>query len=699
MPDTSLSSLFEFLPIGAYRSTPGGVQLRANAALVRLNGYASEPDMLAATQALDQGWYVEPNRRATFKALMEAQGAVVNFVSEVYRHKTRERIWIRENAYAVRDEAGQVLYYEGTVEDVSDSMRAQQALADSEARWRLALEAAGDGVWDWNIATGEETCSDGLLRMFGYEPGELPNDLSALDVRTHPDDRAQMAVDRDAHLTGSSPAYVNEHRVQCKNGEWKWVLSRGMVVARNHDGQPLRMIGTHTDISGRKRAETLIWQQANFDALTGLPNRRMLRQQLDVSLLSAAQHGRPVAVAFIDLDHFKEVNDTLGHDFGDMLLVQAAQRIRQATASSDTVARMGGDEFTVVVSDITAGDHMGDELSQRLAALLDALSQGFELRGQTVFVSASIGVALYPTDATQVEDLFKHADQALYSAKGAGRNRFCFFTPSLQVAAQQRARLDADLRLALPLQQLEVVYQPIVDMATGQVRKAEALLRWHHPVLGPVSPVQFIPIAETSGLIIPLGDWVFAQAVEQVAAWRQRFDAAFQISVNKSPVQFHRKASLTQNWAHQLAQRGMPGSAIAIEITEGLLLDTSPLVTDHLAELRQAGIDVSLDDFGTGYSSLTYLQKLAIDYIKIDQSFVRNLQPGSTALSLCKAIIVMAHELGMRVVAEGVETETQRDLLLQAGCDHGQGYLFARPMSPAAFEAWMNDTGSKLSFP
>jgi diguanylate cyclase (GGDEF)-like protein/PAS domain S-box-containing protein len=697
MPDTSLSSLFEFLPIGAYRSTPGGVQLRANAALVRLNGYASEPDMLAATQALDQGWYVEPNRRATFKSLMEAQGAVVNFVSEVYRHKTRERIWIRENAYAVRDEAGQVLYYEGTVEDVSDSMRAQQALADSEARWRLALEAAGDGVWDWNIATGQETCSDGLLRMFGYEPGELPNDLSALDVRTHPDDRAQMAVDRDAHLTGSSPAYVNEHRVQCKNGEWKWVLSRGMVVARNRDGQPLRMIGTHTDISGRKRAETLIWQQANFDALTGLPNRRMLRQQLDVSLLRAAQHGRPVAVAFIDLDHFKEVNDTLGHDFGDMLLVQAAQRIRQATASSDTVARMGGDEFTVVVSDITAGDHMGDELSQRLAALLDALSQGFELRGQTVFVSASIGVALYPTDATQVEDLFKHADQALYSAKGAGRNRFCFFTPSLQVAAQQRARLDADLRLALPLQQLEVVYQPIVDMATGQVRKAEALLRWHHPVLGPVSPVQFIPIAETSGLIIPLGDWVFAQAVEQVAAWRQRFDAAFQISVNKSPVQFHRKASHAHNWARQLAQRGMPGSAIAIEITEGLLLDTSPLVTDHLTELRQAGIDVSLDDFGTGYSSLTYLQKLAIDYIKIDQSFVRNLQPGSTALSLCKAIIVMAHELGMRVVAEGVETEMQRDLLLQAGCDHGQGYLFARPMSPAVFEKWMDDIDSKQS--
>ncbi len=688
MTDTLRSSLFEFLPIGAYRTTPGGVQLRANAALVRLNGYDNEAEMLAATQALDQGWYVDPGRRAAFKAQMESQGAVVDFVSEVYRHKTRQRIWVRETAYVVRDANGCIQFYEGTVEDISESMHAQQALAESEARWRMALEAAGDGVWDWNIRTGEEQCSDGLLRMFGYEPGELPADLSALDTRTHPDDRAQMAIDRDAHMSGRAPAYVNEHRVQCKDGSWKWVLSRGMVVARDHTGQPLRMIGTHTDISGRKRAESLIWQQANFDSLTGLPNRRLLRQQLDAAMAHAAPHARPVAVAFIDLDHFKEVNDTLGHDHGDLLLVQAAQRIREAAGGGNTVARMGGDEFTVVLTDITPDDCLADVLALRLKALLDVLSQGFELRGQTVFVSASIGVALYPTDATLVEDLFKHADQALYSAKGAGRNRFCFFTPALQVAAQQRARLDADLRVALPQHQLEVVYQPIVALASGRVHKAEALLRWHHPVLGPVSPAQFIPIAESSGQIIPLGDWVFEQAVEQVAAWRQRFDPAFQISVNKSPVQFHQKAAHTSNWATQLMQRGMPGNAIAIEITEGLLLDTSPLVTNHLAALRDSGLDVSLDDFGTGYSSLTYLQKLAIDFIKIDQSFVRNLQPGSTALSLCKAIIVMAHELGMQVVAEGVETDMQRDLLLAAGCDFGQGYLFARPMSVAAFDAW-----------
>ena len=694
MPDASPSLLFEFLPIGAYRTTPDGAQLRANAALVRLNGYDSEPEMLAATQALDQGWYVDPGRRATFKALMASQGVVVDFVSEVYRHKTRERIWVRENAYAVRDAAGDVLYYEGTVEDIGDSVHAQQALVESEARWRLALEAAGDGVWDWHIPTGEELCSDGLLRMFGYAPGELPGDLSALDTRTHPDDRAQMAADRDAHLSGRAPAYVNEHRVQCKDGSWKWVLSRGMVVARDASGQPLRMIGTHTDISGRKQAETLIWQQAHFDALTGLPNRRMLRQQLDAAMVHAARHAQPLAVAFIDLDHFKEVNDTLGHDHGDLLLVQAAQRISQAMGSGNTVARMGGDEFTVLITDMAAHGSQADALGPRLNALLDALSQGFELRGQTVFVSASIGVAMYPADASQVEELFKQADQALYSAKGAGRNRYCFFTPALQLAAQQRARLDADLRSALPQHQLQVVYQPIVTLATGRVHKAEALLRWQHPVLGAVGPAQFIPIAESSGLIIALGDWVFEQAVEQVAAWRQRFDPQFQISVNKSPVEFHQRAARAGNWVSQLAQRGRAGSAIAIEITEGLLLDTSAVVTHQLAALRASGVAVSLDDFGTGYSSLTYLQKLAIDFIKIDQSFVRNLQPGATALSLCKAIIVMAHELGMQVVAEGVETPVQRDLLLAAGCDYGQGYLFAHPMQALDFERWMEKNKS-----
>lgn len=689
MAELLTSPLFDHMPIGAYRTTPDGVLLRANQALVRMNGYETESEWLAATQASVEGWYVDPGRRAVFRSLMDTHGVVTNFVSEVYRRRTGERIWVRETAYGLRDESGELILFEGTVEDITNSVLAQQTLEEREARWRLALEAAGDGVWDWHIATGEEYCSDGLLRMFGYEPGELSNDVNALDDRTHPDDLHQMALDREAHLCGQSAAYVNEHRVQCKDGTWKWVLSRGMVIERDAEGRPTRMIGTHTDISQRKQSEALIWQQAHVDSLTGLPNRRMLRQQLDEAMADAARQGYSLAVAFIDLDHFKQVNDTLGHDHGDLLLVQAAQRIREVANGALTVARMGGDEFTVVLTASLDASQPHAGLAPVLDGILGSLSAGFDLRGQTVFVSASIGVAFYPDDARVVEDLMKHADQALYAAKGAGRNRCCFFEPALQAAAQLRARLDADLRQALPRGQFEVVYQPIVELASGRARKAEALLRWHHPTLGLVSPADFIPIAEMSGLIIPIGDWVFAQAVGRVRAWREQFDTEFQISVNKSPVQFHQAADHTDRWLGLLAEHGLADSAVAIEITETLLLDMGEQVTRHLTDLRDAGVDVSLDDFGTGYSSLSYLQRLDIDFIKIDQSFVRNLKPGSTALSLCKAIVMMAHELGMQVVAEGVETETQRDLLLTAGCDFAQGYWFARPMSAAVMEDWL----------
>ncbi len=681
--------LFDRLPIGAYRSTPAGRQLRANAALVRLNGYASEEEMLAATNDLERGWYIHPGRRQLFKALIERDGQVTDFVSEVCRHKTRERIWVRETAYAVRDAQGQVVYYEGTVEDITERHLAANALSDSETRWRLALDAAGDGVWDWRVQTGEEFYSDRLLHMFGFKRGELAHSVAALDERTHPDDLAQMAVDREAHFSGRTPTYVNEHRVRCKDGSWKWVLSRGMVVSRDAQGQPLRMIGTHTDITQRKHAEELIWHQAHIDALTGLPNRRMLRQRLNEALAHARQTESALAVVFMDLDNFKQVNDTLGHHEGDALLVEAAHRIQQHMGRTDTLARMGGDEFTLVLAGLPAGADPVALLGPRLDGLLDALQQPYLLGQSEVFVSASMGLAMYPADASQIEDLLRHADQALYAAKGAGRNRWCVFTPAMQAAAQWRARLDADLRTALEAGQLSVVYQPIVNMLSGRVCKAEALLRWHHPDLGAISPAQFIPVAETSGQILALGDWVFTQAAHQVRHWRSVLDAEFQVSVNKSPVQCHRSPALSSRWVDELAQMGLPCSSLCIEITEGLLLDTHPEVTRHLGELRAAGMTVSLDDFGTGYSSLTYLQKLDIDCLKIDQSFVRNLSPGSTDLTLCKAIIAMAHELGMQVVAEGVETEQQHQLLMEAGCDHGQGYWYGRPMPPSQFEAWV----------
>ncbi|QTN30438.1 EAL domain-containing protein [Rhodoferax sp. AJA081-3] len=601
------------------------------------------------------------------------------------------QILVREAAHAVRDADGTLLYYEGTIEDITASHLAQVALTESEERWKLALESTGDGVWDWYVQTGVEFYSRRCKEIYGFAEDEIPNRSDALDGRTHPDDVAQMQRDRDAHFDGETETYTNEHRILCKDGTWKWVLTRGMVISRDAQGKPLRMTGTHTDISDRKNAEALIWKQAHYDSLTGLPNRRMLRQRLDAAIQHCQQSQQDLAVLFIDLDHFKEVNDTLGHDNGDLLLVQAAQRILDCVGPDDTVARMGGDEFTVVL----CGAHDARQVEVVLHNILARLASAFQLGSEQVFVSASIGVAQYPHNATVVEELLKHADQALYVAKGAGRNRFSFYTPALQEAAQLRARLAADLRTALQQQQFELLYQPIVHLATGHIHKAEALLRWHHPQRGTVSPAQFIPIAESTGLIIGIGEWVFQQAAQQVVQWRGPYGSDFQISINKSPVQFHRSEKTLDAWSLHLQSLGLSGSSIAVEITEGLLLDTNEDVTQQLGALRAAGMAVSLDDFGTGYSSLTYLQKFDIDFIKIDQSFVRNLKPASTDLALCKAIILLAHDLGMRVVAEGVETQEQRDLLLAAGCDFGQGYWFARPMAVAAFEVFMQNHTSK----
>ncbi len=699
MPIQPHVSFFERLPIGAYQTTPQGQQVRANDALVKLNGYSSEHEMLAdlANQNLNLGWYVQPDRREAFKQQMDQHGRVTNFVSEVHRQKTRERIWVRETAYGLRDDQGRVVLYEGTVEDITESHATAQALAEAETRWRLALDAAGEGVWDLDIPSGVEHCSDQLKRMLGFEAGELLATSQLLLQRIHPDDLAHMDRASEAHYKGLTPTYRSEHRIMCKDGSWKWVLSRGMVVSWDALGRPLRMTGTHTDISAQKTAEALLWQQANLDALTGLPNRHMLRQQLEAASARMAQAGSWLGVVFIDLDQFKAVNDIWGHGVGDQLLVQVARRIEQCLRPGDTVARMGGDEFTLLINGGYSGStDCRTALQPLLDELLGALAAQFELGSHDVFVSASMGVACFPEHATQIEDLLKHADLALYSAKAAGRNRYRFFNQDMQDAAQWRARLDGDLRTALVAGQFEVVYQPMVELATDRVFKAEALLRWQHPLLGWVSPAQFIPVAEASGLIVPIGEWVFEQALAQVTAWRQRLGDTFQISVNKSPVQCQHHVAQQSSWAQKLKAQGLPVNCIAMEITEGLLLDTSQEMTEHLSALRDDGMDVSLDDFGTGYSSLSYLQKLDIDYLKIDQSFVRNLSAESTDLALCKAIIAMANALGMKVVAEGVETEQQRDLLRQAGCHFGQGYLFARPMSPVAFESWaaMAHTGS-----
>ena len=466
-----------------------------------------------------------------------------------------------------------------------------------------------------------------------------------------------------------------------KSGETytKWLTINTIF---NEDGTVHRRVVLFYDITEKKKTEELIWQQANFDPLTGLPNRRMFHDRLDQDMKKAHRAGEPLALLFLDLDHFKEVNDTLGHSIGDLLLKEAANRLVNCVRESDTVARLGGDEFTVILGEL---DEPGC-VERVVQDILHHLSEPFQLGEEMAYITTSIGITLYPEDATEIDALLKNADQAMYSAKQMGRNRCSYFTQSMQEAAQTRMRLANDLRGALAGDQLRVYYQPIVELSTGAIHKAEALIRWEHPKSGLISPAEFIPVAEETGIIVEIGDFVFLEALRQCQTWRATSHPAFQISVNKSPVQFRNERTLN-TWADQLKTLNLSGQSIVVEITEGLLMDANTAVTDKLLQFRDAGIQVALDDFGTGYSSLSYLQRFDIDYIKIDQTFVRNLTPGSNDLALCEAIIVMAHKLGMQVVAEGVETTMQRNLLRAAGCDYAQGYLFSKPLPAADFES------------
>ncbi len=526
-----------------------------------------------------------------------------------------------------------------------------------------------------------------FTRLTGYSPQEAigQNPRMLKSGRHDPAYYQEMW-----HALLSTGRWQGEIWNRRKNGEEfpEWLSINTLVDAQ---GKVLRRIALFSDITEQKRAEETIWRQANYDHLTDLPNRRLFQDRLQQEIMKAQRAGLYLALLFIDLDRFKEVNDTLGHQAGDQLLIEAARRIGECVRATDTVARLGGDEFTVIMSELADTDRVG-EVAQ---AMLETLAMPFELDGELAYVSASIGITIYPNDAGDLESLLKNADQAMYSAKEQGRNSFSYFTGSMQVTAQMRLQLSNDLHGALFANQFEVYFQPIVDLASGAIVKAEALLRWHHPQFGMIHPAQFIPIAEDTGLIGELGDWVFRESAHMVKRWHRSgaLGAAgtglVQISVNKSPRQFL-TGNTHETWVDYLKEIGLPARCINIEITEGLLLDDRPEVADKLMRFGDAGMRISLDDFGTGYSAMSYLKKFRIDYLKIDQSFVRDLadDPGDKAIA--EAIIVMAHKLGIKVIAEGIETAEQRAILTAAGCDYGQGFLFSRPCTAAEFEAlWL----------
>ena len=617
------------------------------------------------------------------------QDLLTNKISEYrlqkrYVKKDKSIVWVDITCTALWDKNATPTTRIAVVQDITDKKYAELALIKSEERWKFALEGSHQGIWDWETDSSEIFISSRCKDILGYAENQISSNLHEWDKLTHPDDISNLLSARSNVLKPSGKFFENEHRKLAQDGSWKWVQVKGMVVDRDSHGIARRLIGTYTDITDKKQAAAEVIRLAHFDGITNLPNRVLFLDRLNQELKKANRSNKQLALLMLDLDRFKEVNDTLGHIQGDQVIKLTAERIIECVRDTDTVGRLGGDEFMIILSDL---DNPLD-VEKVASKILQALALPYELEGELAYVTASIGITLYPDDADEIEELRKNADQAMYAAKAEGRNKYCYFTPIMQKSANERVSLANDLRLALKRNELDVFYQPIINIGNGEIHKAEALMRWKHPVRGWVSPATFIPIAEEIGEIVALGDWIFHQAVDAVKLCRKTINPDFKISINKSPIQFKIISDSCNTWLKYLSSQGLGGDCVVVEITESLLLEKSENLICQFAALKKANVQIALDDFGTGYSSLSYLKIFDIDYLKIDQSFVKNLAPESDDIVLCEAIIVMAHKLKMQVIAEGVETEKQLSLLRDVGCDFAQGYFISKPMPLDQFTVW-----------
>ena len=542
------------------------------------------------------------------------------------------------------------------------------------------------------VVTDANNCIIAVNPAFSTVTGYTPDDVLGKNPKLLRSERQDKAFYEEMWRSINTDGRWAGEIWNCRKGGQEYAEWLTINTIRNTDNSINRYVALFSDITEKKLSDEVILNQANYDSLTKLPNRRLFHDRLELEIKKAKRSGLYLALLFLDLDRFKEVNDTMGHHMGDLLLVEAAKRIVDCVRSSDTVARLGGDEFTVILADI-ADTYQIERVAQ---SIIQKLNEPFLLGQEVAYISASVGITVYPNDAADAETLLMNADQSMYVSKNAGRNRFSYFTNALQVKAMTRQLMLRDMREALENHQFCVYFQPIVDLVSGRIFKAEALLRWIHPEHGMIGPSDFIPLAEESGLINPIGNFVFKESVRWAKRWAELSPTGFQVSVNKSPVQFHAAENDHDSWLYHMQEADLPNNSIVIEITEGLLLGAETSTTDKLIMFRLAGVQVAIDDFGTGYSAFSYLKKMDFDYLKIDQSFIRDMVSGSNDLALSEAIIVMAHKLGLKVIAEGVETEEQKNLLIAAGCDYVQGFLYSKAVAPETFEALLRNNWASL---
>jgi diguanylate cyclase (GGDEF)-like protein/PAS domain S-box-containing protein len=648
-----------------------GTVVWTNPAFSALSGYSAEEVLGTNRRLLKSGTHDDEFYKTMWAAISSGKtwrGEVVN------RRKdgtlTPEEMTITPVAL----QPGNVTHFIAINQDITERIQAEEAVREAEEKYRAIFRDAVVGIFKASPKGQLLNLNPAFATMHGYEsPEQMLADVSG-EVLLHFIDTSQH--DEWTSVLGSHRTIrSNEVEVLCKGGTRKWLLVNVRAV-RNADGFIVRHEGTAEDITERKLAQKQVNFLAYYDALTGLPNRTLLHDRLNNALAAARRRGNIVALLFLDLDRFKIINDSLGHSFGDLLLIQAATRLKKEMREQDTVARVGGDEFIIVLTSLNSVA----ELGLIAARIVESVSSEFIIKGRSLGITCSLGISVFPEHGQDGETLIKNADSAMYCAKEKGCNTLCFFTNEMNTSVMERLTLENSLRSAIDREELFLMYQPQVNVASGEVTGLEALVRWQHPALGLVMPDTFIKVAENSGLITAIGEWVLKTACSQIRKWQFEGLLVVPVAVNVSAVQF-RQEGFSELIKHVLHETGLDPQYLELELTESLLLSNADVMFGVLKNLKDMGLKLVIDDFGTGYSSLSYLRQFPVTKLKIDRSFIRDVAVNSDAAAITTAIINMAKGLGLKVNAEGVEDEAQLLFLREHECDEFQGYYFSRPLN------------------